>query len=322
MAVRRETGEIAHLRFPDLADLLRTGDLLVLNDTRVIRGRLRARKETGANVEILLLSAAARTGACSETLEAMARPSSRLREGMTFRVGEDLSAMLLRRLGEGLWSVRLTARGPLHEAIEREGEIPLPPYIRRKRGDPALSDDAVRYQTVYAASPGSVAAPTAGLHFDPEMLEQLARSGVPSARVTLSIGYGTFSPIRTEEVEEHEIHPEEYSLGTDASAAVESARRRGGKVVAVGTTGVRTLESCAAEDGSVIPSAGTTRLFITPGYRFRVVDALLTNFHLPRSSLLALVMAFGGVDLVREAYRAAVAERYRFFSYGDAMFVY
>jgi len=322
MAICRETGKIVHLGFPDLPGLLRNGDLLVLNDTKVIRGRLRIRKETGAAVEIFLLAPTARGEAGGETWEALARPSKRLREGMSFRVGEELRATLLRRLGEGRWTVRLDARGAVHEALEREGEIPLPPYIRRTPGDPSLSNDAVRYQTVYAASPGSVAAPTAGLHFDPEMMEQLARAGVSTARVTLSIGYGTFSPIRTEEVEDHEIHPEEYSLGMDVSAAVDAARGRAGRVVAVGTTSVRTMETCAAADGRVAPAAGTTRLFITPGYRFRVVDALLTNFHLPRSSLLALVMAFGGVELVREAYRRAVAERYRFFSYGDAMFIF
>ncbi len=322
MAVRRGTGEIAHLRFRDLPGLLRGGDLLVLNDTKVIRGRLRARKETGAAIEILLLSPSGSAAPGAQTWEAMARPSKRLREGMSFRVGEDLGATLLRRLGEGRWRVLLESRGAVSDALEKEGEIPLPPYIRRGPGDPSLEEDAVRYQTVYAAVPGSVAAPTAGLHFEPEMLERLSRAGVGTARVTLSIGYGTFSPIRTEEVEDHEIHPEEYSLGEEASAAVDAARRRGGRIVAVGTTSVRTLETCVSADGCVRPSRGTTRLFIAPGYRFRAVDALLTNFHLPRSSLLALAMAFGGVEIVREAYRRAVEDRYRFFSYGDAMLLY
>jgi S-adenosylmethionine:tRNA ribosyltransferase-isomerase len=182
--------------------------------------------------------------------------------------------------------------------------------------------DAQRYQTVYARRPGSVAAPTAGLHFERELLAEIASAGVSTAAVTLSIGYGTFSTIRAGEVEDHRMHAERYRLEGDAAAAVAEARRRGGRVVAVGTTSLRTLETCAGPGGLVAPSAGTTRLFITPGYRFRAVDALLTNFHLPRSSLLALVMAFGGTDLVREAYRQAVAERYRFFSYGDAMFLH
>ena len=322
MAVCRETGEIRHLRFPDLAGLLRRGDLLVLNDTKVIRGRLRARKATGAAVEIFLLAPLGGREPGGETWEALARPSNRLKEGMHFRVGEDLSVLLLRRLGEGRWSVRLSARGSVHEVLERTGEVPLPPYIRRRAGDPLLSTDAERYQTVYARRPGSVAAPTAGLHFDGKMLAEIADVGVPTATVTLSIGYGTFSTIRAADVEHHEIHPEEYRLGSETAAAVAAARDRGGRVVAVGTTSVRTLESCAGTDGRVAPSESTTRLFITPGYRFRSVDVLLTNFHLPRSSLLALVMAFGGVELIREAYRKAVSERYRFFSYGDAMLVF
>jgi S-adenosylmethionine:tRNA ribosyltransferase-isomerase len=322
MAVCRESGEIRHLCFPDLVGLLRRGDLLVMNDTKVIHGRLRARKATGAAVEIFLLNPHGARNPGEETWEALARPSKRLKEGMSFRVGEELDVTLMRRLGEGRWSVRLYARGSIHEAIERAGEIPLPPYIRRKAGDPRLRTDAERYQTVYARSPGSVAAPTAGLHFEDDLLAEIAGAGVSTAAVTLAIGYGTFSTIRADDVEDHELHAEEFSVGSAAAAAAAAARDRGGRVVAVGTTSVRTLESCAGPDGRVAPSEGETRLFIAPGYRFRAVDALLTNFHLPRSSLLALVMAFGGVELIREAYRSAVAERYRFFSYGDAMFIY
>ncbi|MGE5700578.1 MAG: tRNA preQ1(34) S-adenosylmethionine ribosyltransferase-isomerase QueA [Deltaproteobacteria bacterium] len=322
MTVCRETGEISHRRFPDIAGLLRRGDLLVLNDTKVIRGRLRARKPTGAAVEIFLLSPDGKREPGAETWEALARPSKRLGEGMSFRVGEDLGATLVRRLGSGRWTVRLSAAGSVRDAVERAGEIPLPPYIRRKAGDPRLRIDAERYQTVYAEIPGSVAAPTAGLHFEDALLAELAAAGVSTAAVTLAIGYGTFSAIRSEDVESHEIHAEEFRLGGEAAAAVDAARDRGGRVVAVGTTSVRTLETCAGPDGRVAPSEGTTRLFISPGYRFRAVDALLTNFHLPRSSLLALVMAFAGADLVREAYAEAVSERYRFFSYGDAMFIY
>lgn len=321
MAVNRRTGEIAHLRFPDFPGCLRNGDLLVLNDTKVIRGRLRARKETGAAVEIFLLSRLAARNAKEETWDALARPSKRLREGMEFRVSEELSATLLRKSGAGRWEVKLYADGPVTEAVDRAGEIPLPPYIRRKAGDPRSVQDAERYQTVYAAHRGSVAAPTAGLHFDGEMLSRCESAGVSTAAVTLSIGYGTFQAIRTEEVEEHEIHPEGYRLPKETAEAVSAARERGARIVAVGTTSVRVLETCAGPDGQLAPAEGTTRLFIAPGYRFRAVDAMLTNFHLPRSSLLALVMAFGGVDLIREAYRRAVADRYRFFSYGDAMFL-
>jgi S-adenosylmethionine:tRNA ribosyltransferase-isomerase len=318
MAVRREDGEISHRLFSDLPAFLRPGDLLVLNDTKVIRGRLRARKRTGGAVEILLLGPAGR----GDMWEALARPSGRLRTGMEFRFDGGLRATLAGRSGEGTWEVRLTADGPVWEAIERAGEVPLPPYIRRAPGDPRAGVDRERYQTVFAAVPGSVAAPTAGLHFDREMLDEAVRSGVSVATVTLAVGYGTFSPIRTEEVDSFRIHPERYRLGPEAAAAVGEARRRGGRVVAVGTTTVRTLETCAGEDGRVEPSEGTTRLFIRPGFRFRAVDALVTNFHLPRSSLLALTMAFGGVELIREAYARAVAAEYRFFSYGDAMLLF
>ncbi len=318
MSVCRATGEIDHLSFADFPGLLRPSDLLVLNDTKVIRGRLRGRKESGAAVEVFLLSPLAGDGGA---WEALARPSKRLREGTILPFGAGLRVTLSRRLEGGRWEVRLTAPGPLAQAIERAGEIPLPPYIRRRAGDPAAALDAERYQTVYAADPGSVAAPTAGLHFDREMLADIGRAGVAIAKVTLSVGYGTFVPIRTDDVEAHAIHPERYRLGGDAAERVAEARARGGRVVAVGTTSVRTLETCAVPSGAVAPSEGTTRLFISPGYRFRAVDALLTNFHLPRSSLLALVMAFGGVELIREAYARAVAAEYRFYSYGDAMFV-
>lgn len=322
MAVCRATGEIAHMSFADFPQLLRPSDLLVLNDTKVIRGRLRCRKETGAAVEIFLLAPAGEAGGRDDAWEALARPSKRLRAGMTLSAGAGLRVALSRSLGDGRWLVHLGAPGPVAEAVERAGEVPLPPYIRRRPGSREYAGDAERYQTVYAAEPGSVAAPTAGLHFDREMLAQIGRAGVAIAKVTLSVGYGTFSPIRTDDVEAHAIHPEPYRLGPGAASACGEARRRGGRIVAVGTTSVRTLETCADEAGGVAPSAGTTGLFIVPGHRFRAVDALLTNFHLPRSTLLALVMAFGGVDLVRKAYAAAVAAEYRFFSYGDAMFIH
>ncbi len=322
MSVCRATGEISHLSFADVPGLLRAPDLLVLTDTKVIRGRLRGRKESGAAVEVFLLAPLGAAGGDGEAWEALARPSKRLRAGMILPFGAGLRVTLSRRLDAGRWEVRLSSPGPLAQAIERAGEIPLPPYIRRRPGDPAAAADAERYQTVYAADPGSVAAPTAGLHFDREMLAEIGRAGVSIAKVTLSVGYGTFVPIRTEDVESHAIHPERYRLGKEAAEKVAEARTRGARVVAVGTTSVRTLETCVDPSGTVGPSEGTTRLFISPGYRFRAVDALLTNFHLPRSSLLALVMAFGGVDLVREAYARAVAAEYRFYSYGDAMFVH
>ena len=321
MAVFRETGEITHHRFSDLPGFLRGGDLLVVNDTKVIRGRLRARKGTGGSVEIFLLRRMDGAGGRGETWEALARPSRRLKEGMELGVGGEVRVTLLAKRDAGRWIARIEADGPVPLALERVGEVPLPPYIRRLPGDPEAHRDAQRYQTVFAASSGSVAAPTAGLHFDQEMLDEVRRMGASIATVTLSVGYGTFSPIRTEEVEAYEIHPEPYCLPPETAAAVAAARERGGRVIAVGTTSVRTLETCACGDGRVDPAEGTTRKFIYPGYRFRVVDAMITNFHLPRSTLLALVMAFGGVERIREAYRCAVDHRYRFFSYGDAMLI-
>jgi S-adenosylmethionine:tRNA ribosyltransferase-isomerase len=319
MAVSRETGEITHHRFFDLPGFLRSGDLLVVNDTKVIRGRLRARKSTGGSVEIFLLGRMDDDGGRGETWEALARPSRRLREGTELDVGEEVRVTLLAKRDAGRWIARIDADGPVPLALERVGEVPLPPYIRRLPGDPESDRDARRYQTVFAASPGSVAAPTAGLHFDEEMLDEVRSMGVVIATVTLSVGYGTFSPIRTEEVEAYKIHLEPYRLSPETAAAVAAARERGGRVIAVGTTSVRTLETCARGDGRVDPAEGTTGKFIYPGYRFRIVDAMITNFHLPRSTLLALVMAFGGVERIREAYRCAVKHRYRFFSYGDAM---
>ena len=323
MTLSRATGDVDHRVFSELPFLLRRGDLLVVNDTKVIRGRLCAMRGTGGTVEVFLLSPLPEAGASGEERwEALARPSKRLKEGEEFEVGDALRVRLERRLDEGRWEVVLSGGGvPVAKALERVGEVPLPPYIRRRPGDPAAKEDAVRYQTVFARNPGSVAAPTAGLHFDEELLGELATAGIGIARVTLSVGYGTFSPIRTKEVEAYGIHPEPYRLPPEAAAEINAARSGGGRVVAVGSTSVRTLETCAAEDGTVAPSEGVTRKFIFPGYRFRAVDALVTNFHLPRSSLLALVMAFAGVNEVRAAYREAVAREYRFYSYGDAMFI-
>ena len=319
----RATGDVGHRVFSELPFLLLRGDLLVVNDTKVLHGRLRAARRTGGAVEVFLLSPLSESfPAGEERWEALVRPSKRLKAGEEFEVGGVLRVRLARRMEEGRWEVLLSGGSvPVAKALERAGEVPLPPYIRRRPGDPAAKEDAVRYQTVFARNPGSVAAPTAGLHFDEELLGELATAGIGVARLTLSVGYGTFSPIRTEEVEAYGIHPEPYRLPPETAAEINAARSRGGRVVAVGSTCVRTLETCAAEDGTVAPSMGTTRMFIFPGYRFRAVDALVTNFHLPRSSLLALVMAFAGVDAVRAAYREAVAREYRFYSYGDAMFI-
>ena len=284
LVYRRSSGEIQHSTFADLGDALGS-ELLVVNDTRVVPARLKLRRETGGEVEVLLVERLDDDGAW----EALARPSRRLREG------EQLGPVqLLESLGEGRWRIRLTG--------EPAGEMPLPPYIGEPLGDPA------RYQTVYAAAAGSAAAPTAGLHFTPALLAQFEVE-----RVTLDVGLDTFRPLSTETVEDHPLHGERYRVEADAWERIKAAER----VLAVGTTSVRVLET-VADTGEL---SGRTRLFITPGFEFRRVDALLTNFHLPRSTLLALVMAFAGVEQVRELYRAAIAESYRFYSFGDAMLI-
>jgi S-adenosylmethionine:tRNA ribosyltransferase-isomerase len=281
---RRRSAEIEHRLFTELPDLL-SGELVVVNDTRVVPARLRLRRESGGEVEVLLLEQVDMSG----LWEGLARPGRRL------RAGERLGPVeLVEPLADGRWLLRLQG--------EPAGEMPLPPYIREPLDDPE------RYQTVYAREPGSAAAPTAGLHFTPELLARLE-----PARVTLHVGLDTFRPVASARLEEHELHGERYHVGADVWARIERAER----VLAVGTTTVRVLETLAAT-GEL---SGRTTLFITPGFRFRQVDALLTNFHLPRSTLLALVMAFVGVEETRVVYRAAIDERYRFYSFGDAMLV-
>jgi S-adenosylmethionine:tRNA ribosyltransferase-isomerase len=285
LVFRRLSGEIEHRTFSELPDVL-SGELVVVNDTRVLPARLRASRATGGVVEILLLEQLDASG----RWEALARPSRRLRPGE--RLGP---VELVEVLGEGRWVVRLDS--------EPHGELPLPPYIRGSLADPD------RYQTVYARLAGSAAAPTAGLHFTDELLERL-----DLARVTLHVGLDTFRPVATETLEEHSLHGERYEVAPDEWARIEAAKR----VLAVGTTTVRVIET-VARTGQL---EGRTSLFVTPGFEFRRVDALLTNFHLPRSTLLALVMAFAGVERTRELYRVAIAERYRFYSFGDAMLVF
>ncbi len=301
---------LRHLRFRELADLVPEGDLLVVNESRVRPARLLGRKPTGAPAEILLL----RPTEDGDWI-ALVRPGGKLKPGRRVEVADDLVVEILDSAPGGGRIVRLHAAGPVEEAIERHGHVPLPPYIDR----PDETLDRERYQTVYARAPGSVAAPTAGLHFTPELLARLEERGVRRAALTLHVGIGTFRPVEAEDPDEHEMHEERYVVPEEVAAAVNETRARGGRVWAVGTTTVRTLEAAADEDGRVRAGSGATDLFIRPPYRFRVVDRLITNFHLPRSTLLMLVAAFGGYARVMEAYRTAVAEGYRFYSYGDAM---
>ena len=295
-------------RFGDLSSLLRAGDLLVLNDTRVIRARLRGHKSTGGRVEMLLERV---TGA--RTATAQIRASRSPRAGSELRLVNGSSARVLSQHGS---LFRLEFNTDITPLLEAHGEVPLPPYIRRG----AAAQDRTRYQTIYARDDGSVAAPTAGLHFDPALFQALHDRGIESAFLTLHVGIGTFAPVRTRRIEDHRLHSEWFRIKPALCARIQQVRQQGGRIVAVGTTTVRALES-AAIDGEPKPFNGDTSLFIRPGYRFRVVDALITNFHLPESSLLMLVCAFAGRDRMLAAYRHAVAQRYRFFSYGDAMLI-
>lgn len=312
----RRSGKLDHRVFADLPKFLRPGDLLVLNDTRVRPWRLRGRRDTGGAVECLLLSLVGARG------EALIKPSKKLRTGDALPMeGGAITLVLGASLGGGRWSVELTVpAGDVMATLERVGRAPLPPYIARD-GSEDVAADRERYQTVFARVPGAVAAPTAGLHFTPELLAAVRAMGVDVAHVTLHVGEGTFAPLRTTVVEQHRMHPEAYELPAATAAAVAATRARGGRVIAVGTTSCRTLETCARDDRTVASGAGQSELFLYPGRPLRIVDALLTNFHLPQSTLLMLVAAFAGHRETLAAYREAVERRYRFFSFGDAMLI-
>jgi S-adenosylmethionine:tRNA ribosyltransferase-isomerase len=302
---------------------LEEGDALVVNNTRVFPARLVGRREpTGGRVELLLVRRREDSGEMS--WETLARPARRLGEGARLSFGDGrLRGEVVSATDDGAGRVvRFEAEGDFDALVEEFGLTPLPPYIKREGEDLADgAEDRERYQTVYAASRGAIAAPTAGLHFTPRALEEIKSRGVRVVELTLHVGYGTFAPVRVEELAEHRVAPERFEVGEEAAAEINRVREGGGRVAAVGTTTVRALESAAEEDGTVRAGRGETGLTITPGYEFRAVDALLTNFHLPRSSLLVLVGAFAGRALVLAAYRHAVAARYRFYSYGDCMLI-
>ena len=300
---------LSDLGFVDLPGLLSPGDLLVMNDTRVMHARLLGHKDSGGQIEVMVERLLG-----EDTVIAQVRASKSPRPGTSLHLEDAFAAEVLGREGE---FYRLRFPGDALELIERHGRLPLPPYIERT----AANADEERYQTVFACERGSVAAPTAGLHFDAPLLERLRDMGVGIAHVTLHVGAGTFQPVRVQDLSQHTMHIERYKVLQATADAVAATRARGGRIVAVGTTSLRTLESAAREDGTLKVDAGETALFITPGYRFKVVDRLITNFHLPKSTLLMLVSAFGGMAPIRAAYRHAIASGYRFFSYGDAMFI-
>ena len=313
MVVDRATGRITHHHFRELAELISPGDALALNTTRVYRARLLGKRDSGAPAEVLLLRPLG-----DSRFEAMVSPGGKLRPGRVVHVAPGLDVEILEITDRRTRIVRVMAMdGDVESAIERHGHIPLPPYIGR--ADTAA--DAERYQTVYARERGSVAAPTAGLHFTPELLHALDERGVRRAELVLHVGAGTFKPVEVEDPAEHVMHEEWYSLPQQAVTVLNETRERGRSIWAVGTTTTRSLESAVRPDGTFVPSSGDTSIFIRPPYRFRAVDKLITNFHLPRSTLVMLVAAFAGYELTMRAYREAIDGGYRFYSYGDAMAV-
>ncbi len=312
LVLERASGAARHARFPDIVDLVTPEDVLVVNVSRVVPARLHGTRETGAPAELLLVRAGS-----DGTWLALGHPGGKLKAGRRVTFGPDSAVEIVEVLGGGLRRVRFVGALDAHATLGKYGEVPLPPYIRR----PPRPEDRERYQTVYAAHDGSVAAPTAGLHFTPGLLERLRARGVAVAELDLHIGPGTFKPVEVDDLARHRMHAEAYAVSEHTAETVNARRAAGGRVWAVGTTVVRTLETCADRHGRIRAGSGETLLFISPPYTFRAVDRLLTNFHLPRSTLLMLVCAFGGYENVMGAYREAIERGYRFYSYGDAMAV-
>ncbi len=304
-------GELRDMQFIDFPKFLVPGDLLIFNDTRVLPARLLGKKDSGGRVEVLVERVLD-----DRRVLAYTRASKSPKLGRQLLLADGVVAKVISREGD-LFELKFDGDEPVIDILERIGHMPLPPYIEREDTE----SDRERYQTVYARQPGAVAAPTAGLHFDNEMLNNLDKQGIKSTFITLHIGAGTFQPVRTERLVEHQMHSEQVEIDAVVCEKINAARHAGRRVIAVGTTVVRALESAAADDGTITPFRGETDIFIYPGYRFKVIDALLTNFHLPESTLLMLVCAFAGRELMLRAYHHAVQERYRFFSYGDAMFI-
>ena len=312
LVIHRGTGTIEHRQFRDIVDIIPAGDALVVNTTKVIRARLLGTRPSGAPAEVLLLKAMG-----DDVWEAMVQPGAKLQAGKMVTIADDFRIEMLDVTERGTRFVRLHSTLPAHEAVERHGHIPLPPYMTRSD----TSDDAQRYQTVYAQQAGSVAAPTAGLHFTDDVLDALAAKGVTRADVLLHVGAGTFRPISVDDPTEHVMHEEWFQVTASTADVLRDVKAGGRAVWAVGTTSMRTLESATRADGTMPASEGTTDIFIYPPYQFRMVDHLLTNFHLPKSTLVMLVAAFAGYDLTMLAYHEAIAQEYRFYSYGDAMLI-
>ncbi len=326
LVLDRVRNNLGHQEFPHILELLAPGDILVVNDTKVFPARVLGKKETGGKVELLILEyPQAGTeehgddGWSAVQVIGLVKSSKRPKVGSRLLFGDDLAGQVVSLREDGKVMVKLLYRGDLAELLEHHGQMPLPPYIKREEGETA--EDRMRYQTVFARQAGAVAAPTAGLHFTPELLDAIRQKGVEIASVTLHVGYGTFAPVREEDIREHDIHSEFLAVSAETATAVNEARKRGGRVWAVGTTSVRALEFASQEGGEVQAKDGFCDLYIYPGYSFKVVDNLITNFHLPGSSLMFLVSALAGREQILAAYEEAVKEGYRFYSYGDAMVI-
>ncbi|MBW1698054.1 MAG: tRNA preQ1(34) S-adenosylmethionine ribosyltransferase-isomerase QueA [Deltaproteobacteria bacterium] len=324
LVLDRKTGRVSHRRFKDFCELVRPSDILVLNNTEVIPGRLIGRKETGGRVQLLIIDYASRQKNKNDSAivcKCLIKASKRPRKGTRLVFKKGLSAEVM-DFEKGIFTVKFFWKEDFEDLLYQIGDVPLPPYIKRRdKADDHWRDDRTAYQTVYASRKGAVAAPTAGLHFTDRMLLQLRDRDIKIAYITLHVGYGTFLPVRASDIRFHKMHEEWFEVSEAAAQAINRVKRNGGRVVAVGTTSVRTLEFAADEDGLIKPQSGYCDLFIYPGYRFKVVDAMLTNFHLPKSTILMLVSAFAGRTAILNAYQEAIRERYRFYSYGDAMFI-
>ena len=317
MVLDRRAETIEHKHFYDIVDYFDENDVIVLNNTRVIPARLYGHKETGALLEVFLLKQIA-----GKTWQVLLNPSKRVKEDMIIKISDELSLKVLTREDQGKWLVEMFYDGNFYEILDSVGKIPLPPYIERSMTDDQLSSlDYERYQTVYAQRRGSVAAPTAGLHFTEEILEKLKEKGVQICYVTLNVGLGTFRPIKSENILEHKMDSEEYEISKETAEIIMNARKTGKKITAVGTTTVRTLETCMQKFDEILEVIDDSNLFIYPGFKFRIVDRLLTNFHLPKSTLIMLVSAFAGKEFVFRAYDEAIREKYHFYSYGDCMLI-
>ena len=322
LLVERAKKSFSNNCFSALPGLLKPGDLLVANNTRVVPARLFGRKESGGQVEILVLEPPNSDGPEADTRWCLLKSSKRSKRGSRLVFENDITATVKELGDDGLAKIHFHDVPSVETLLQERGKMPLPPYIKRdKKGDHRAPMDRERYQTVFALKAGAVAAPTAGLHFTEELITELAQAGISLLHVTLHVGHGTFRPVKTKDIRKHVLGEERFSVDSDTAEAINRAKRDGRRIIAVGTTVVRTLESIVGERGEIIPGEGKTNLYITPGFRFNMVSGMITNFHLPRSSLLFLVSALAGRDLMKKAYKHAIEEKYRFYSYGDAMLI-